>query len=123
MGRTEAGLKEGVGKIRALREEFWKDARVLGEKESLNMSLERAGRVADYLEFAEVLCYDAIERKESCGGHFREEFQTGEGEAVRDDKNFCHAAVWEYKGIGEKPTRHVEPLVFENVELATRSYK
>ena len=87
------------------------------------MSLERAGRVADYLEFAEILCHDALERKESCGAHFREEYQTDEGEAKRDDANFTHVAAWEFQGVGQPPRLHKEPLVFESVGLVTRSYK
>ncbi|HPG28617.1 MAG TPA: fumarate reductase/succinate dehydrogenase flavoprotein subunit, partial [Myxococcota bacterium] len=88
-----------------------------------NVSLERAGRVADFLEFAEVLCWDALQREESCGAHFREEHQTPEGEAARDDDRFAHVSAWEYRGVGTKPVEHREPLVFENVALATRSYK
>jgi len=123
MGRNEAGLKTALGKIPPLREEFWKNVRVLGENEEINQSLEKAGRVADFLELGELMCRDALERRESCGGHFREEFQTAEGEAQRDDANFSHVAVWEYTGEGKTPVRNVEPLVFENVQLATRSYK
>jgi len=96
---------------------------VLGESESFNQSLEKAGRVADYLEFAELLCTDALERQESCGGHFREEYQTPEGEAKRDDEKFCHVAAWEHKGTDAQPTLHKEPLVFENVSLVERNYK
>jgi len=123
MGRNEAGLKTALGKIPPLREEFWKNVRVLGENEEINQSLEKAGRVADFLELGELMCRDALERRESCGGHFREEFQTAEGEAQRDDANFSHVAVWEYTGEGKTPVRNVEPLVFENLQLATRSYK
>ena len=123
MGRNEAGLKTALERIPALREEFWKDVRVLGENEEINQSLEKAGRVADFLELGELLCRDALERRESCGGHFREEFQTPDGEALRDDANFSHVAVWEYAGPGKTPIRNVEPLAFENVQLATRSYK
>ena len=97
--------------------------RVTGNGESLNHELERASRVQDFLEFGELLCRDALERDESCGGHFREEHQTDEGEAKRDDANFAHAAVWEYKGENAEPVRHKEELTFENVELAVRSYK
>ncbi len=122
MARNRAGLTEALAKIPALREEFWQNVRVLGEGESLNQSLEKAGRVADFLEFGELMCADALTREESCGGHFREEYQT-EGEAKRDDANFAHAAVWEYQGEGKAPKRHVEPLVYENIKLATRSYK
>ncbi|HTJ42468.1 MAG TPA: fumarate reductase/succinate dehydrogenase flavoprotein subunit, partial [Kofleriaceae bacterium] len=106
-----------------LRARFWKDVTVLGSQDSFNQSLEKAGRVADFLEFAELLCNDALVREESCGGHFRTEHQTPDGEAKRDDEKFCHAAVWEYKGDDVKPARNVEPLAFENVHLATRSYK
>jgi succinate dehydrogenase / fumarate reductase flavoprotein subunit len=123
MARNEAGLKKALQLIPKLREEFWKDVRVLGENESVNQSLETAARVADYMELAELMCQDALERRESCGGHFREEFQTEDGEAQRDDENFCHVAVWEYKGEGQAPVRHIEPLTFDNVHLATRSYK
>ncbi|MCO6429759.1 MAG: fumarate reductase/succinate dehydrogenase flavoprotein subunit [Deltaproteobacteria bacterium] len=123
MGRNAQGLREALQRIPALREEFWKDAIVTGEKEDYNQSLERAGRVADFLEFAELMCLDALNREESCGGHFREEYQTAEGEAQRDDQNFCHAAVWEFKGAGNAPQRHIEPLNFEYVQLTQRSYK
>ncbi len=122
MARNEKGLGEALREIPALREEFWKDVKVLGSDMSLNQSLEKAGRVADFLEFGELLCRDALERRESCGGHFREEWQD-DGEARRDDENFCHAAVWEYAGEGKAPVRNVESLEFENVHLAVRSYK
>ncbi|GAB4137267.1 MAG: fumarate reductase/succinate dehydrogenase flavoprotein subunit [Planctomycetota bacterium] len=122
MSRNERSLTEALSEIPALREEFWQDVRVLGSGDRLNQSLEYAGRVADFLEFAEVLVRDALERRESCGGHFREEWQD-EGEARRDDENFCHVAVWEYQGEDRPPARHVEPLEFENVHLAVRSYK
>ena len=123
MARNEAGLKEALAKIPEIREEFWQNVRVPGENEELNQSLEKAGRVADFLEFAEIMCWDALTREESCGAHFREEYQTEEGEALRNDKKYTHVAAWEFKGVGEKPERHVEELEFENVELATRSYK
>ena len=123
MARNEAGLKKALELIPKLREEFWKDVRVVGENESLNQSLEMAARVADFLELGELMCLDALQRRESCGGHFREEFQTEDGEALRDDENFCHVAVWEYKGEGQAPVRHIESLTFDNVHLATRSYK
>ncbi|MCE1203444.1 MAG: fumarate reductase/succinate dehydrogenase flavoprotein subunit [Holophagaceae bacterium] len=123
MARNEAGLKKALELIPKLREEFWKDVRVVGENESLNQSLEMAARVADFLELGELMCLDALQRRESCGGHFREEFQTEDGEALRDDENFCHVAVWEYTGEGQAPVRHIEPLTFDNVHLATRSYK
>ncbi len=123
MARNEAGLKQAIGEIRELREAYWKDVRVLGNGESLNQSLEKAGRVADFLEFAEVMCYDALARNESCGAHLREEHTTEDGEAKRDDKDFAFVSVWEFKGVGEEPALHKEPLTFENVPLSTRSYK
>ena len=123
MARNKAGLEAALQKIPALREEFWQNVTVPGSGRELNQSLEMAGRVADFLELGELMCQDALEREESCGGHFREEYQTEEGEALRDDERFCHVAAWEYAGPGKKPIRHVEPLVFENVHLATRSYK
>jgi succinate dehydrogenase flavoprotein subunit len=106
-----------------LREEFWRNVNVLGEGGEMNQALEKAGRVADFLEFGELVCQDALERRESCGCHFREEFQTPDGEARRDDEHFCHVAVWEYRGDSQAPARHVEPLVYEHVHLETRSYK
>ncbi len=123
MSRNEQGLKEALNKLPELREEFWQNVRVPGENDELNQSLEKAGRVADFLEFGEIMCWDALTREESCGAHFREEYQTDEGEALRNDKKYTHVAAWEFKGVGEKPERHVEELEFENVELATRSYK
>ncbi len=123
MGRTEKSLQRALKRIPTLRDEFWKNLRVTGKNEEFNQALEKAGRAADFLEFAELMCLDALERRESCGGHFREEFQTPDGEAKRDDEHFAHVAAWEYKGEGKKPERHVEPLTFENVHLATRSYK
>jgi succinate dehydrogenase / fumarate reductase flavoprotein subunit len=123
MARTDAGLKKALARIPALRAEFWENVRVLGENETFNQSLEKAGRVADFLEFGEMMCLDALTREESAGGHFREEYQTPDGEAQRDDDRFAHAAVWEYQGDGKQPARHIEPLTFENVKLATRSYK
>jgi succinate dehydrogenase / fumarate reductase flavoprotein subunit len=122
MARSKESLTSALEKIPQLREQFWKDVTVLGDRDSFNQSLEKAGRLADFLEFAELMCKDALEREESCGGHFRVEHQV-EGEAKRDDQNFCHAAVWEYTGENATPIRNVEPLVFENVKLATRSYK
>ncbi len=123
MGRTEQSLTKALSEIPAIREEFHKDVRVLGDGDSFNQSLEKAGRVADYLEFAELMCLDALHRKESCGGHFREEYQTEEGEALRDDENFAYVAAWEWQGTGQAPELHKEQLAFENVQLATRSYK
>ena len=123
MGRTEASLSKALAEIPAIREEFWKNVRVLGDDQSMNQSLEKAGRVADFIEFAELLAHDALERNESCGGHFREEYQTEEGEALRDDENFAYVAAWQWNGVGETPTLHKEDLAFEEVHLATRSYK
>ncbi len=123
MSRREDGLKDALKKIPAIREEFWQDVCVPGTGEDLNQSLERAGRVADFLEFAEVMVLDALHRRESCGGHFREESQTPEGEALRDDAHFSYAAAWEFKGAGKEPVLHKEPLEFEEVKLAQRNYK
>jgi len=123
MARNEAGLQKALGEIPALREEFYKDLRVLGSGESLNQSLEKAGRVADFLELGELMCKDALDRRESCGGHFREESQTEEGEALRDDENFSFVSAWEWTGDPATSIRHEEPLVFENVALTQRSYK
>ncbi|MCH8829711.1 MAG: FAD-binding protein, partial [Planctomycetes bacterium] len=123
MSRNAKGLNKAVDLIRDLREEFWQNVKVLGSGESFNQNLEHAGRVADFLEFGELLAADALHREESCGGHFREEHQTDENEAKRDDENFAYSAAWEFQGVGEKSTLHKEPLEFENVPLATRSYK
>jgi len=123
MARNEAGLKHALEEIPKIRDAFWKEVSVTGSGEDLNMALEEAGRIADFLEFGELLVLDAYTRKESCGGHFREESQTEEGEALRDDENFCHTAAWEFKGVGEAPVRHTEPLTFESVHLTQRSYK
>jgi len=123
MARSEASLKEALQKIPVLREEFWQNVNILGEGAEFNQALEHAGRVADFLEFAELMCEDALERNESCGGHFRTEHQTEEGEALRNDNEFCHVAAWQYNGPDSKPTRNVEPLEFEEVKLAQRSYK
>jgi succinate dehydrogenase / fumarate reductase flavoprotein subunit len=123
MSRNRAGLEEALEKIPRLREEFWKDVRVLGANEAINPSLEKAGRVADFLEFAEIMCHDALDREESCGGHFREEHQTPEGEALRHDDRFAYVSAWEYQGVDNTPNLHKENLEFENVHLATRSYK
>jgi succinate dehydrogenase / fumarate reductase flavoprotein subunit len=123
MARNEKGLLKAIGDIQDLKEDFNKNLKVPGSGDRLNVELERAGRVRDFLDFGELLCRDALERRESCGGHFREEFQTADGEATRDDENFAHAAVWEYKGSGKTPVRHQEDLQFENVKLAVRSYK
>jgi succinate dehydrogenase / fumarate reductase flavoprotein subunit len=123
MARNEAGLREALQRVPELRGEFWANVSVPGSEKDLNQALEYAGRVADYLEFAELLALDALERRESAGGHFREEYQTPENEAQRDDVNFAHAAAWEYTGDGLPPVRHVEPLEFEYVKPTQRSYK
>ncbi|MBK9402615.1 MAG: fumarate reductase/succinate dehydrogenase flavoprotein subunit [Bacteroidetes bacterium] len=123
MGRNEVGLKEGIEKIRGLRDEFWKNLLVPGSDLELNQNLEKAGRVADFLELGELMMVDALHRNESCGGHFREEYQTPENEALRDDENFAYVAAWEYKGDGQPHQLHKENLVFENVKLTQRSYK
>jgi succinate dehydrogenase / fumarate reductase, flavoprotein subunit len=123
MARTAAGLKKALARIPELRDEFWKNVMVPGSGSDLNRALEQAGRVADYLEFAELLCFDALERDESCGGHFREEHQYPDGEAKRDDEHFMFVSAWEYAGVGQKPTLHKEPLVYEAVKPSVRSYK
>jgi succinate dehydrogenase / fumarate reductase, flavoprotein subunit len=123
MARDAAGLRQNLEKIPALREEFWQNVTVPGSGTELNQSLEKAGRVADFLEFGELMCRDALDREESCGGHFRTEHQTPDGEAERNDAEYCHVSAWEYQGAGQAPVRHKEPLVFENVKLSTRSYK
>ncbi len=123
MSRNNAGLEKARGLIQSLRAEFWQNVTVPGDEKDFNQSLERAGRVADFLEFAELMVIDALERQESCGGHFNEAYQTPENEALRDDEKFCHVAAWEYKGTGKAPELHKEPLTFENVHLTQRSYK
>jgi succinate dehydrogenase / fumarate reductase flavoprotein subunit len=135
MARTEKGLKEALAKIPEIREDFWKNVRIPGSANGVNMELEKAWRVADFIDFAEVMCHDALTREESCGGHFREEYQftaddpavksgyTNPGEAMRRDDGFCHVSAWEYTSPGQAPVLHKEPLVFENVELSVRSYK
>jgi succinate dehydrogenase / fumarate reductase flavoprotein subunit len=123
MARNAEGLRTALARIPELRAEFWRDVRVLGTGEELNQSLEKAGRVADFMEFAELMCRDALDRNESCGGHFRTEYQTPEGEAKRDDERYAYVAAWEYAGEGKPPILHKEPLDYENIQLATRSYK
>jgi len=123
MERNEAGLKEALEKIPDIRERFWNEVRVPGSAETLNQSLEKAGRVADFLEFAEIMCWDALTREESCGAHYRSEHTTPDGEAARNDEDFSFVSVWEFKGVGERPALHKEPLEFENVQPSTRSYK
>ncbi len=123
MARNEAGLKEVLNRIPGLREEFWKNVNVTGDGDELNQNLEYAGRVADFMEFAELLCLDALHRNESCGGHFREEYQTEDGEAKRDDEHFAYVAAWEYQGPDKPPVLQKEPLVYEEVHMTQRSYK
>jgi succinate dehydrogenase / fumarate reductase flavoprotein subunit len=123
MARNGPGLEKGLSEISALRSEFHSDVRVLGSADTLNQSLEKAGRVADFFELAELMARDALERSESCGGHFREEHQTEEGEARRNDDDFTYVSAWEFQGVGTDPTLHKEELVFENVHLTQRSYK
>ncbi len=123
MARNEQGLKEAIEEIREIREEFWKEVTVPGSADGINQELEKAGRVADFLELGELFARDALERNESCGGHFREEYQTEEGEAVRDDKGYTYVAAWEYKGEPSDAVLHMEGLKYENIELKTRSYK
>ena len=123
MARTKEGLQQAIREISALREEFWATVNVPGSGESLNQALERAGRVADYLELGELMCLDALTREESCGGHFREEYQYPDGECLRDDENFNHVAAWEFQGANQPPLRNVEPLNYESVKMSVRSYK
>ena len=123
MSREKGGLEKAIQKIPALHEQYWKDVKVLGGKDELNQSLEKAGRVADFFELAELMCRDALDRGESCGTHLRLESVTPEGEALRNDDDYTYVAAWEFNGTGKPPTLHKEPLVFENVELTQRSYK
>ena len=123
MERSEEGLRKAVTRIRELKDEFWSDVRVLGTNEELNQALERAGRVADFFELGELMCIDALVRRESCGGHFRIESQTSDGEALRDDKEFAYVSAWEFGGEGGRPILHKEPLVYDYVEMKQRSYK
>ena len=123
MSREKQGLESAMGKIRDLRDEFWSSIKVLGQGEQLNQNLEHAGRLADFLEFGELMVRDALVREESCGGHFREEHQSKDNEALRDDENFSHVSAWEFKGVGNEPVEHREQLEFVEVPLATRSYK
>jgi succinate dehydrogenase / fumarate reductase flavoprotein subunit len=123
MARSEEGLKKALEELPKLREEFWNDVNVPGSADDLNQALEKANRVADFLEFAEVMLRDALNRNESCGGHFRVESQTDEGEALRNDEDYAYVAAWEFNGVGEQPTLHKESLKFEEVKLSQRSYK
>jgi succinate dehydrogenase / fumarate reductase flavoprotein subunit len=123
MSRNAAGLQTAIEKIRALREEYWSNVLVGGEAEEINSAIETAGRVADYFELAELMCIDALERNESCGGHFREEYQTPDGEAMRDDERYSYVAAWEYSGLKNPPILNKEPLEFHYVHPSQRSYK
>jgi succinate dehydrogenase / fumarate reductase flavoprotein subunit len=123
MERSDEGLRKALDRIPELRREFWNEVKVPGAAATLNQSLEKAGRVADFLELGELMCLDALHRTESCGGHFRAESQTEEGEAMRDDENFAYAAAWEYTGPGQAPVLHKEDLTFEYVTPSQRSYK
>ena len=123
MARNEAGLKEAIEKIQALKADFWKNVFVAGENGEFNQELEKALRLVDFFEIGELMARDALHRNESCGGHFREEMQTEEGETKRDDENYMYVAAWEYKGENEVPELHKEPLVYENIKIATRNYK
>ncbi|MBC8075582.1 MAG: FAD-binding protein, partial [Chloroflexales bacterium] len=123
MARNEQGLRHALERIPELRAEFWENVNVPGSDAELNQALEKAGRVADFMEFAELMCLDALTREESCGGHFREEHQTEDGEALRDDQHFAHVSAWEYTGPNTRHNLHLEQLNFEYVPLATRSYK
>ncbi len=123
MSRTAKGLETAIQKIRALREEYWQNVNVPGSGDDLNQSLEKAGRVADFFELGELMCIDARDRNESCGGHFREEYQTPDGEAQRDDEHYSYVAAWEYRGPGNQPELHKEPLEFKYVHPSQRSYK
>jgi succinate dehydrogenase / fumarate reductase flavoprotein subunit len=123
MARNAKGLQEGIEEIRKIRDDFWKNVRVPGKADELNQELEKAGRVADFLELGELMCMDALDRNESCGGHFREEYQTSEGEALRDDEHFAHVSAWEWTGEPGKEIKHKEELAFTKLKLSQRSYK
>lgn len=123
MERSEEGLRKAIDLIRELRAEFWRDVKVLGVNEEFNQALEKANRVADFLELGELMCIDALHRRESCGGHFRAESQTEDGEALRHDDEFAYVAAWEFAGVDSKPVLHKEALEYEYVEMKQRSYK
>ncbi len=123
MARTKETLEKALKEIPALREEFYATVKVPGSAADLNQALERANRLADFFELGELMCLDALERQESCGGHFREEYQYSDGECKRDDENFAHVAAWEFQGEGKKPLRNTEPLNYETVKMSVRSYK
>ena len=123
MARNKKGLKEAIKEIAGLREEFWKNVNVVGDSNDVNQCLERAARVADYLELGELMALDALNREESCGGHFRIEYQTEDGEAARNDEKFMYVSAWEYKGPDQEPVLNKEPLTYENIKVAQRNYK
>jgi succinate dehydrogenase / fumarate reductase flavoprotein subunit len=123
MARSKEGLEKAIKRFDEIREEFWSNVRVLGDNDELNQSLEKAGRVADFIDFGQLMCEDALDRNESCGGHFRVEYQTPEGEALRNDDDYFYVSAWKYTGEGNKPELVKEPLRYESVKLATRSYK
>lgn len=123
MGRNEEGLKKAIEEIKKLKDEFWSNVYVAGTNDEFNQELEKANRLADFFEIGDLMARDALQRKESCGGHFREEMQLGDGEAKRDDEHFMFVSAWEYKGENAEPELHKEPLVFESVKVATRNYK
>lgn len=123
MARNKTGLTKALGLLSSLEDEFENDLKIPGNNNEFNQSLEKAIRVKDFIHFSKIICYDALERNESCGGHFREEYQTSDGEAQRNDNDFAHVASWLYKGKKQKPTRYKEELTYENVSLVQRSYK
>lgn len=123
MARNEAGLKKALELIKDIKKEFWSNVYVAGDPNTFNQELEKALRLADFIEIGELMAYDALNRKESCGGHFREEMQTEDGETKRDDQNYMYVAAWEYKGDGVEPELHKEPLNYENIQVVTRNYK
>jgi succinate dehydrogenase / fumarate reductase flavoprotein subunit len=123
MGRNKAGLEEGIKKIKAVKDLFWNEVRIPGKSDTMNIELEKANRVADFLEMGELLAKDALHREESCGGHFREEHAMSDGEARRDDENFRYVGAWEYAGPGKEPVLNKEPLDYEFIQVKTRNYK
>jgi succinate dehydrogenase / fumarate reductase flavoprotein subunit len=123
MARNEAGLKKAIADVQELRKDFWANVRVMGEANTLNPELEKAMRIADFIELGELMCKDALNRNESCGGHFREEYQTEEGEALRDDENYKYVAAWQFNGVDAEPTLHKEELDYKVIKIAQRSYK
>jgi len=123
MARDKEGLEKAIAEIKELRNEFWDNVYIPGEKSGMNIELEKALRLADFLELGELMARDALDRKESCGGHFRDEYKTEEGEAMRDDENYMYVSAWEYKGDDKEPELHKEPIVYENIEVKQRNYK